>query len=77
MSTLDIRGDDASPVNVIRIADSDEYVTVADCLYRDHHGDVYVKDSAECADDLEIKNKAHALHMIKGIEKAIELGWFN
>lgn len=71
---IDIRDVESGEVDVIRFAeDSDCYVN-ASILKRD--------SSIMCIEDgdgqvLRLESDAHALNLIKALEKAIELNWFN
>lgn len=76
MGTVDIRKKDDGEVNRIRVEDDDSYRVIANILTNEH-GYVCITDSHESSDELEIANKDHALNLIKGIQKAIELGWFD
>lgn len=76
MGTVDIRKKDDGEVNRIRVEDDDSYRVIANIITNEY-GYVCITDSHESSDELEIANKDHALNLIKGIQKAIELGWFD
>lgn len=76
MTTLDIRTPQAQQIIEIRIADRDGSDYRADIIKKVAMADngITLRDS-DSGRYLEIISIAHANDMIKGIEKAKELGW--
>lgn len=72
---LDIRTEKITEVRVIRVADVSSSWLIVDTLENDgRKGHVKLTDSDE-GSCLDVTDKQHALDLIKGLEKAIELGW--
>jgi hypothetical protein len=74
MSELDIRAQEVIEINTIRVADRNDSYVIAELVVKSF-ADVSIDDSA--GDGLLILNENHARDLIKGIEQAIKLGWFN
>ena len=77
---IDIRTGTSNEVNIIRVSDCNKGWYIPEVILRDNSNRVFIKDNyiedgEECADPLLITDKGHALNIIKGINKAIELGW--
>ena len=63
-----------SEVDAIRFAeDSDCYVNAS--ILKCNSQDIYIEDGDGQA--LRLESELHALNLIKALEKAIELNWFN
>ena len=75
---IDIRKDKSLTPDRIRVfGASVEGEAVLDAVFKEDSGGVGVLDSEGWGGErLKIVSKEHALDVIKGIEKAIELGWF-
>jgi hypothetical protein len=77
MSTLDIRNETTESVNTIIVGDCHTELYSVDTL-NNVEGDTRICLShSESSEDLVITSEQHARDIIKGIEKAIGLGWFN
>lgn len=72
---IDIRGCAPTVVNKICIRDENGDDYCVDIFYKEDLGAVRIGDYVSCCSK-RIYNKEHALDIIKGINKAIELGWF-
>lgn len=74
---IDIRNVTEEEVGVIRVCDSNENYVIADVIVRSSASPqkCYIEDSGDYS-ALGIFNKTHAHNLIKGIQKAIDLGWF-
>jgi hypothetical protein len=79
---LDIRKTTKEQIEIIRVWDKDDGFYAADIISKDkyHEKVIMLRDSD---DDYEpdnarvhVMSKEHALHLIDGIQKAIDLGWF-
>lgn len=73
---IDIRNSAAEKVDCIRVASTiEDGASHVECI-RKYSSDNYVVllDTESC-ETLRIFDREHALHIIKGINKAIELGW--
>ena len=75
---IDIRTIDGDKVKTIRFDTQDEDALFADVLnfYRGDC-DVWLNDSSDNTRILGIRNKKVAYNIIKAIQKAIDLGWFD
>lgn len=74
MSEFDVR-QDIGPVSKIRVSASDTSYSICE-LIAPFGGGIYIYDSPTDPDDgLKVKNRDHAENLIKGLKKAIELGW--
>lgn len=74
---IDIRKDIYQSVTHIRVADNCTSNYVANILERSESY-LLVTDSAPRGDrSLAVKSEQHARDLIKGLERAIELGWFS
>jgi hypothetical protein len=71
---LDIRLDIPARITEIRVCDANKDTYTADVI--SHGCSVYFEDTTSCGEALLIKDEAHALNIIKGLQKAIDLGWF-
>lgn len=78
---IDIRHVDSDEkISVIRFSDVDYNEYNADVLIRDSDNEcVYVEDSDNSTSETSatLNSKEQALNLIKAIEKAIDLGWFD
>jgi len=72
---LDIRANQADEITVIRFADNSDYYVTANGIVRGFSGVVEVVDIEEIS-GLRIFSEEHARNLIKALNKAIELGWF-
>ena len=71
---IDIRRVESDEVDVIRFAeDSDCYMNAS--ILKCDSSNIYIEDGDDCA--LRLESESHALNLIKALEKAIELNWFN
>lgn len=77
MATFDVRNVKDGVINEIIVADkSSHYVTVTSlCVMGGGKVELHDDDQSECIGI--IVSKADAQHLIAGIQKAIELGWFD
>lgn len=71
---IDIRKVESDEVDVIRFAEDSDCYMNASILKRD--------SSIMCIEDgdgqvLRLESEVHAINLIKAVEKAIELNWFN
>jgi len=75
---IDIREEVSTTVQVIRVADQDTCYTTADTLTKASkpHSGCYIEDSADGGSVLGVFSEEHALNLISGLKKAIDLGWF-
>lgn len=71
---IDIRDNDKGLIDVIRITSPNENKYCVEYIELNDAQDVFVCDK-DASDKLFIFDKKHALDIIKGINKAIELGW--
>jgi len=72
---IDIRKVNNDNVDTIRVCDPDNQdFIIGDIVFKDK-GFILIKDSADDAYFVSVLNKEHALNLIKGLEKVIELGW--
>lgn len=72
MTTIDIRGG-IQEVDTIIVGDKSNSNYVADSLERTAEG-FDLKDTEEDR-TLRVRDRRHAENLIKGLQKAIELGW--
>lgn len=74
--TIDIRNDKKeSAITKIRIASRSKDTYSAEMLVK-KSGDYFtIQDSDNHSAGLDVSNKAHAEHLIAGLQKAIELNW--
>lgn len=77
MATLDVRDTDEGKVSCIRFAEDHGKVGTANTCPLAHQ--LTLEQTCVGIDDpysrVIIKDKEHALHLIKALNKAIELGW--
>jgi len=74
---IDIREEVSTTVQVIRVADKDTCYVTADTIKREQRaGGCYIEDSADGGSVLGVFSEEHALNLISGLKKAIDLGWF-
>lgn len=76
MAKIDIRSVEYDEVDTIVFADAEnKWLSTAVSIVREGSGIIGVQ--SDCQDDpsYKILNKEHALHLIKALNKAIELGW--
>lgn len=75
MATIDIRDISEDAIDEIRVRDKDRCILSVELIERaGNYVNVYDSDGS---DRLTIHSEEHANNLIKGIQKAIELGWFN
>ena len=75
MSTLDIRTQSDEPVDTIIVGDSDiNCISTVNIIKERNKYITFTCNERTIA--LSILTEQHARDIIKGIEKAIELGWF-
>jgi hypothetical protein len=74
---IDIRSTIIEEITVIRVSDQDDTNTNADVIVKGGSSQppCYIEDSAD-GSCLGIFDKDHALRVIEGLQKAIDLGWF-
>lgn len=81
MNIIDVRKDEQDPVSIITFAEGGAYSSavevncVGGCVFINSAGEVTAGrggDNEYC----EIDTKEDALHLIKALEKALELGWW-
>ena len=71
---IDIRKVESGEVDVIRFAeDSDCYMNAS--ILKCDSSSIYIEDGD--GQVLRLESDVHALNLIKALEKAIELNWFN
>ena len=79
---LDIRKATKEEIETIRIWDRDDGFYAADIISKDksHERVIMLRDSDDEYENnnarVYVMSKKHALHLIDGIQKAIDLGWF-
>jgi len=75
---IDIREESSTTVQIIRVADKDTCYVTADTIKRADtpHVGCYIEDSADGGSVLGVFSEEHALNLISGLKKAIDLGWF-
>ena len=73
---FDIRAGQAEEITVIRFADDNDYYHTASGILRNNRGGVEVID-IETERDLRVRSEEHAQNLIKALNKAIALGWFD
>lgn len=74
---IDIRSTIIEEITVIRVSDQNDTYTNADVIVKSEtsHPPCHIEDSSD-GSCLGIFDKDHALRLIEGIQKAIDLGWF-
>lgn len=75
---IDIRNNGVSEVTAIRVADKHPSWAIVEIIEKDDTdpAGIVLKDSDDhMTSHLAILNKEHAENVIKGLQKAIELGW--
>lgn len=72
---IDIRGNEHAAIDSIRVADRDEAYYVAEVVERGESG-VNITDT-DSGKYVSVLDKEHAQNLIKGLQKAIDLGWFD
>lgn len=71
---IDIRKVESGEVDVIRFAeDSDCYMNAS--ILKCDSSNIYIEDGD--GQVLRLESESHALNLIKALEKAIKLNWFN
>ena len=71
---IDIRKLESGEVDVIRFAeDSDCYMNAS--ILKCDSSSIYIEDGD--GQVLRLESDVHAIYLIKAVEKAIELNWFN
>ena len=74
MSTIDIRNNIGEVTNIV-VADPNVDIYVADTLVVNSvTGGFNIKDT-HASRTLRVRDRQHAENLIKGLQKAIELGW--
>lgn len=76
MAEYDVRNGDEGALDTIRVSDPNYEEYVGDIICQNPYADVLLKDSAD-GRSLVICSKKYAENLIKGIQKAIDLGWFD
>ena len=71
---IDIRRNTVDVIDAIRVGSASNDSTVLDIIWWDG-GAVHLADSAARRVLARVDNKEHALNLIKGLQKAIDLGW--
>lgn len=71
---IDIRKLESGGVDVIRFAEDSDYYMNASTLKCDASS-IYIEDGD--GQVLRLESDVHAINLIKALEKAIELNWFN
>lgn len=71
---IDIRGNVANAVDTIRVCGESAFVCLVDTIVIAEDC-VKLQDSADL-NYLTLEGKEHAQNLIKGLQKAIDLGWF-
>ena len=71
---IDIRKLESGEVDVIRFAEDSDCYMNASTLKCDASS-IYIEDGD--GQVLRLESESHALNLIKALEKAIELNWFN
>lgn len=75
MATIDIRDISEDEIDEIRVRDKDRSVLSVELIeLAGSYVNLYDSDGS---DRLTIHDEEHAKNLIKGIQKAIDLGWFN
>lgn len=74
MSTIDIRKEESNAITDIRICGA--FLDKKTCQMISENDKVTINDGY-LSSGLEILDKEHAQNLIKGIQKAIDLGWFD
>lgn len=76
---IDIRDERSGMVDTIRVSYRDLDTYIADVLRYDPEGFRYKAEIADSDSNrcVGIRDKDHAENLIKGLQKAIQLGWFD
>ena len=78
MSEFDVRENASEVINKIRVAEYNDVYYAVELIekYADNTDNVAAFRASDEPVTLKIVGKEHAENLIKGLEKAIELGWF-
>lgn len=76
MSSMDIRYDNVTQLSIINFADlKDDWLTATNLRKTD--GGVLIQTQRQMSAAMIIHTKEHAENMVKSLNKALELGWFD
>lgn len=76
MAIFDVRTAAEEEINQLRIADRSVGAYIVELISKTSYG-VEMYDSADLNRALVIEDKEQAKNLIKGIQKAIDLGWLD